>query len=154
MILKFFVAGEAKPQGSTRAFMVGHGTRRRPIITSDNTGLKAWRHRIATEAQRAVDSGDQGLTARAIEQIAVLYSGPVRVTAVFVLPRPKSLPKRVQHHIKKPDLDKLGRALLDGITNIVIHDDSLVVRLELAKCYAADGRGPGVHVQVENANAD
>jgi hypothetical protein len=42
------------------------------------------------------------------------------------------------------DLDKLARALLNGLTKIVFEDDSQVTVLSVGKTYAKDGEGPGV----------
>jgi crossover junction endodeoxyribonuclease RusA len=44
-----------------------------------------------------------------------------------------------------PDLDKLVRAVLDGLTAIAYRDDGQVVRLTAAKQY---GVNPGVWVQM------
>src|SRR5260370_35517082 len=61
-----------------------------------------WREAVRAETQRAMN-GTGPLT------------GPGEVLAAFVLPRPKSLPGRVVHPAKRPDLDKLARARLDGL---------------------------------------
>ena len=52
MTLTFTVAGIAKPQGSAKAFMPKGWTR--PIITSDNKNLKAWRDLVASAASDAI----------------------------------------------------------------------------------------------------
>ena len=133
--ITFFVAGEPAPKGSTRAFVV-HG---RPIITGANRRTKDWEMRIATEAQ--------ALSADCV-------SCPVAVHGWFILPRPKSLPRKVLHHVKKPDLDKLGRALLDGLTGILYVDDSQVVELSLSKHYASAGEPTGVRVMLDHLGAE
>ena len=50
----------------------------------------------------------------------------------------------------RPDLDKLARALLDGITGVVVKDDSLVVDLMVGKRY---GEAPGVVVEIRRWKA-
>jgi Holliday junction resolvase RusA-like endonuclease len=40
------------------------------------------------------------------------------------------------------------RALLDGITGVVVRDDALVVRVDAEKVYADDVYPPGVSVEV------
>lgn len=122
--LYFFVAGVPVPQGSTRAFV----SKGRPIITHSNRNLKDWRQRIATEAQKL------GAPCR---------DGPLMIHMEFAMPRPKSLPKKVHRHIKKPDLDKLVRAVLDGVTGILIKDDSQVFALNATKHYQSN---TGVHI--------
>ena len=53
----------------------------------------------------------------------------------FVFARPKSLPKRVEDHVKKPDLDNLIKAFKDAAKGILWHDDSQVVQMTARKAY-------------------
>jgi hypothetical protein len=41
--------------------------------------------------------------------------------------------------VKKPDVDKLLRALMDGLTRVVWHDDSQVIYVTVNKVYAWEG---------------
>ncbi len=133
-MITFFVAGVPAPQGSTRAFVV----KGRPIITHSNRNTKEWRQRIATEAQAlGVPCTD----------------GPVVVRLTFNMPRPKSLPKKVSYHTKKPDIDKLARAVLDGITGILIRDDSQVWSLSATKTYARAIDPSGVQILLDYSSA-
>jgi crossover junction endodeoxyribonuclease RusA len=134
-MITFTVIGHAQPQGSTRAFNVRG--KRDPVVTSDNPNLKGWRLFVAHEAQRHAGAGP-------------MYGG-VQVTLDFALQRPKSLPKRTSQHLKKPDIDKLARAVLDALTGILYQDDSEVVRLEVTKRYAAPIEAPSVRITVISA---
>lgn len=116
MTVTFFVHGKAEPQGSSRAFMAGG----RPIITSANKNLKDWRTIVQLAAM----------------EHAHMFDGPVEVVLHFHLPRPVSLPKKVTHNVKRPDVDKLARAILDALTGQFFKDDSQVVALEAYKHYA------------------
>lgn len=127
-MISYFVKGLPTPQGSSRAFVVGG----RAVITSANPNLKDWRHLIADASQ---------------EQ-AMMIEGPIKLGVGFVLPRPKSLPKRQMWHIKRPDLDKLIRAVCDALTGIMWHDDSQVVTIEATKSYAANGSHTGVLIEI------
>lgn len=100
---EFFVEGEPIPQGSMKAFVRG----RRAVLVSDNPRLKEWRATIAANAP------------------ALMLEGAVRLDVGFVMPKPKSV-KRLLPHVR-PDLDKLIRALLDGLTGKCFKDDSQVV---------------------------
>ena len=134
--VSFTVAGVPIPQGSSRAFVVGG----RAVVTSSNKNLAQWRQRIATEAQKvAVESGFYSLDKRAYD-----------VHATFYFPRTKSLKKNQTEHIVRPDLDKLIRAINDGITNILIPDDSMINAINVRKLYLAHDSvyGPRVEVQV------
>jgi Holliday junction resolvase RusA-like endonuclease len=52
----------------------------------------------------------------------------------------------------RPDLDKLLRSTLDGLTDAgVWRDDSQVVSISAAKVYAKNGDTPGVIIEVEGA---
>lgn len=134
MALEFTVFGKPQPQGSSRAFVTRGG---RAVVTSDNPNLKDWRQQVGMAAQAA--PGYAG----------ALIEGPVRVSAAFHLSRPKSRPKREQQPDRKPDLDKLARALLDGITGVVIRDDAQVCRLEVTKLYADYETAPRADIRVE-----
>ena len=135
-MISFFVAGEPAPKGSTKSFYTGG----KVITTNANRRTKDWEMRIATEAQRE----GWGST---IQHIPT--GKAVRIVARFLLQRPKSLPKKVVHDVKKPDLDKLIRAVLDGIAGILIEDDSQVVDIRATKQYAQLNEPHGVLIELE-----
>ena len=133
----FFVPGEPITEGSTRAFTSGQ----RVVVTHDRgRELDAWRTRVKRAAQEA--AREAGWEPR--------YDGPVAVTAVFLLPRPKSAKGRLLPHVK-PDLDKLIRAVGDALAPYkqpgVLKDDSRVTVWRTAKEYA-DGYKPGAFIIV------
>jgi Holliday junction resolvase RusA-like endonuclease len=70
------------------------------------------------------------------------------VEAHFLFSRPKSLPKKIRMDTKRPDLDKLIRAVLDGLADILIPDDAQVVSISASKRYAAEGEMPGARIMV------
>lgn len=121
--LYFTAYGIPRPQGSKRH--VGNG---RLIEASD---VKPWRLAIARAVEAAFEaSGD-----------STPFSEPVVVTAKFYLPKPKSV-KRFLPSVA-PDLDKLQRALGDGLsveTPAALLDDSLIVDWHAKKRYAEPGR--------------
>ncbi|MEU9515896.1 RusA family crossover junction endodeoxyribonuclease [Micromonospora sp. NPDC048169] len=122
-----FVPGVPAPQGSKR-----HVGRGRMIESSTVVGL--WRERVAlaVHAERWP-----------------LLTGPVAVDLSFVMPRPKSTPKRrTPPAIKRPDLDKLERAILDALTGIAFVDDAQVVELSANKRLASPSGQPGVWIAV------
>lgn len=69
--------------------------------------------------------------------------GPAIVYLTFILPRPKSLPKKITHHTKKPDLDNLAKAVLDAMQGSFFVSDSQITSLALFKTY---GERPGVEI--------
>lgn len=136
--IHFQVIGQARPQGSTRAFIKGG----RPVITTDTKGLHEWRDAIAWEARQA-------------RRERPMLVGAVSVTATFAIARPKAHlradgePKTSapEHPAKRPDIDKLARAALDALTGVLFADDALVVHLDVWKAYA-DDVDPGVTIHV------
>lgn len=122
------VFGVPIPKGSTRAFVPKGWTR--PIVTSDNAKTKPWQESITQAAIEARGA------APPIEE-------PVSLVVRFYLPRPKTAPKRVCVPAKKPDLDKLLRALKDGLTRGGIYrDDAQVVEIKASKAFAAGHQDP------------
>lgn len=77
---------------------------------------------------------------------------PIRLMCEFQLPYPTSSIRKYQMgwlpHTKKPDVDKLMRALLDALTGIVWKDDSQVCYAMVNKVYAWNGK-PGAEIIID-----
>ena len=131
----FDVYGVPQPKGSAKAFMPRGA--RFPVVTNDNPNTKAWERAIRDAAQ---------------PHAGTLLLGGVNVACCFELPRPKSLPKKVQQHLKKPDIDKLARSVLDALTGILWRDDSQVVSLTVTKQYAAPTNPACLHLLIREAD--
>jgi crossover junction endodeoxyribonuclease RusA len=136
----FAVVGTPEPKGSMRAFVRGG----RAVLTSDNPDLKRWQAAVRASAQRAMTmAGGCHSTVAA------------SVTLDFRLPRPKALPKRRETpHVKRPDVDKLARGVLDALTGVVWADDSQVAALRATKRYAGLNEPPGAVVHVRECHSD
>ena len=119
MTRNFTVLGQPAPKGNLRAVQVG--PKMRLIEKSKRTGT--W-----TDSVRFAASQLDGVWApRPI---------PVSVDIAFFVARPKRLPKNtITPATRKPDIDKLVRAVLDGMTGVLYQDDSQVVSLLAAKSY-------------------
>jgi crossover junction endodeoxyribonuclease RusA len=116
------VFGVPAPQGSKRAFV-----RNGKAVLTESAGAshKAWRIAVA-ETCNAAWTGKATL------------DGPLAVTIKFSMPRPKAAAKR-HWHDRRPDLDKLVRSTLDGITDAgVIADDARIAHLTATKFYTSD----------------
>jgi crossover junction endodeoxyribonuclease RusA len=140
-MITFNVDGVPQPKGSTKAFAAGWrpGSLSRPtvIVTSDNTGLKAWAAQVRAAA--------------IVAQVPKQAEGPVTVGLAFRLPRPDYLRKKKTigtqpPHVKRPDVDKLCRGVLDAISGVGWHDDSQVDSIRATKRYAEPLESPGVTV--------
>lgn len=131
--LALFIPGTPSAKGNIRYLGQRGG---RAILTDATKGLKPWDSRIRTAL--ADDDG----------QPKARFDGAVHVELEFVMPRPLSTPKkRTPAAVKKPDLDKLQRAVLDAISSAgVWRDDSQVVSVMATKRIAEIGETPGLHL--------
>ena len=136
----FTVMGVPVSQGSMKAFVI-KGTNRAVVTHGKTKELMAWRLQIAHQTGKARPEDWQ------------MEDSAIWLEVVFVLPRPKSLPKRVIHDIKRPDLDKLLRALLDAMTGVLYKDDSQVIDIHAVKQYSEPGKATGVIVKVRGESA-
>ena len=110
-MINFFVDGLPVPQGSMKV-MNGR------VIHNKGSELAAWRSAVA-------------LTAR--QHGARPTPDPVKIEMRFFMPRPKTV-KRPEPSVA-PDLDKLIRAVLDGLTAIAYIDDGQVTEIVAQKAY-------------------
>lgn len=142
------VTGIPAPQGSKRAYIIpAKGPRKaRANLVESSSAVKPWRAAVVRDWTAA---GHPTAT------------GAVTVAIDFRLPRPKAhygtgrnagkirAAVRRLWHVKKPDLDKLVRSTLDGLTTAGAYlDDSAVVALSVWKEYVEDGEEPGARVVV------
>lgn len=132
--LDFFVPGIPQPQGSKRGFVTATG---KVNMVESAAGVRPWRSDVKVFASDAM-SGHSLLT------------GPVFLHCDFVMKRPLSTPKTkpTPPATKKPDLDKLLRAIGDALKGTVYAEDSLIVEMVGTKRIAEDGEQPGVHINV------
>lgn len=120
-MINFFVDGLPVPQGSMKVI---NGR----VIHHKGSELAAWRSAIA-------------LTAR--QHGARPSADPIHIEMKFYLPRPKTV-KRPEPSVA-PDLDKMVRACLDGLTAIAYIDDGQVTSIVAQKAY---GERIGVDIRL------
>lgn len=133
-MISFRVLGVPVQQAGTKSVPTRAGRRN---ITEGGKGLEQWRNDVSAAAYAARNG-------------AAPLDGPVAVRMWFRMPRPKSAPKRAYWAAKRPDIDKLVRAVLDSLTVAgVIDDDARVVSLAAYKLLAdPDDPWTGVRVEV------
>lgn len=129
------VEGVPAPQGSKK--YVGHRGGK-PVLLESSAKVRPWRAAVA----------------QAAALFPPLPDGAVSVEIVFRLPRPKSLPKRVTVHTRKPDLDKLARSTLDALSGVLYLDDNRVNELCVRKAYATPEEQPGATICVTVTNQE
>lgn len=128
-VIDFTVFGKPQPAGSKRAFVVNG----KAVITDANKNAKPWKQEVKACAAEAMAGHG-------------LLDGPLGLTAVFYLARPKGHYRTGKHsnEVKpnapvfpsvKPDSTKLVRGLEDACTGIVWRDDAQVVAQTVLKRY-------------------
>ena len=89
---------------------------------------------------------------QALMQNVRIIEGPLFLKAEFHLMRPKSLPKKVTHHVKKPDLDNLVKAVKDALEGIAYNNDSQICREDIGKYYTIDD--PRVIIEINHIEGE
>lgn len=114
-IIKIWVPGTPAPQGNMAA------TRQGKLYYKNSADLDVWRYDIAWRARKAMREA----------KIHQVHLGAVALDISFVMVRPKATPKTraTPAAVRKPDLDKLQRAVLDSLTGHVYQDDSQVTQI-------------------------
>jgi Holliday junction resolvase RusA-like endonuclease len=123
--IEFVAYGQPQTKGSARGFaMKIKGTNKyRAVITNDNKRTKGWEQAVR----------DAAVAAAAGKFYA---DGALTVNILFGLVRPKSVkPSKRPMPCVKPDIDKLARSVLDGMTGAIFSDDAQVCRLTCEKKY-------------------
>jgi Holliday junction resolvase RusA-like endonuclease len=164
--VEFFVEGTPKPQGSKKTF-INHKTGKAVIVEAAGDPLKKWRKRVAEEASvhyfsEPVHSTSEPVhsASEPVHSASEPFTKCVRVSLIFRLKRPKSHYRtgkfsdvlKEEHvatrHGKRPDADKLARAVLDGLTGVVFVDDSQVFDLSVLKTWQKRDEPEGCYIKV------
>lgn len=132
--IHFTVYGKPEPAGSKRH--VGNGR-----IIDSNPKAAEWKQQIADVAGSSMNGAE-------------LLEGPIALTLVFHLTRPKShygkkglRPSAPQHPAVRPDTTKLVRAVEDALTGIIYRDDAQIVQQLCRKDYTEGAAHVDVLIQ-------
>ena len=140
-MLSFTVSGVPMPKGSMKAVSRPGG---KTSLIPDNPKLKAWQHAVASMARWHMRERPP-------------FDVAVTLQVVFFLPRPKShltakgdlrasAPKMPT---RKPDIDKLLRAICDALTMARVYtDDAVITDVAMGKRYASAARAACVDVRL------
>lgn len=127
----FTVYGKAQPAGSKTA---GRRKDGRMFVRDSAKKGKPWRDQVAQVAGESMNGTS-------------LLDGPLSLTVLFVVPRPKGhygargiRPSAPDHPTTRPDITKLLRAVEDACTGIVWRDDAQVVEQHAIKAYGEPAR--------------
>lgn len=141
MAITIIAYGIPAPQGSKK--FVGMAKSGRGIMIESSKKVRPWRQDVKHAALQLREGQPP-------------IAGPVRVSMVFTLPKPKSAPKRRRTYPDRtPDLSKLARSTEDALTDAGIwEDDARVIEYtRLAKVFPGEDpealTSPGVRIVVE-----
>jgi Holliday junction resolvase RusA-like endonuclease len=135
----FRVLGHPVPQSGMKPVSTAAGPR---LVTTGGRDLENWRHSLAAEAAVARVNGRRHL-------------GPVALCVEFRYPMPgaRTAAQRHQDSIPKvtqPDLDKLLRAVCDGMTaGALILDDAQICEIHATKSEWGDS-WTGCDIQIRD----
>ncbi len=137
-VLTFTVPGVARGKGRPRIGKVGPHAR------------------MFTDAQTAAYENLVALAARQALHGAAPFAEPVKVSAIVRIVPAASASKKARAAMlagemppgKKPDLDNVLKAVLDGCNGIAFVDDALIVQIAAVKRYATE---PGVDITIKPA---
>lgn len=134
-MIEITVYGEPAAQGSKRH--VGKG-----VMIEMSKKVKPWREAVKWAALECGAAGKK-------------LDGPLDADLFFTLARPKSAPKRRWAPDTTPDLDKLIRSTLDGLTQAgVIVDDARIVSIVAHKLWPGSDQAlhsPGAIIRITEA---
>jgi Holliday junction resolvase RusA-like endonuclease len=125
--LSFTIPGEARGKGRPRATRFGGGVR------------------LYTDAKTASYEGLIAYAAQAALAGRAPLDGPLVMSVLVRLAPPASASKKARaamlagemHPTKKPDLDNVVKAVLDGCNKVAFGDDAQVCWINAGKVYAA-----------------
>lgn len=144
-MIEFSVTGMPAPQGSKK--FVGKTREGRAILAESSKKVRPWRMDVKAAAE-------------VVRQAHGLLVGPIKVSMVFTLPKPKSAPKtRKTWPDRMPDLSKLIRSTEDAMTDAGLwEDDARVVEFgRMAKVFPGEDRDalptPGVRIRIRPMQA-
>ena len=126
--LSFFISGIPLAQGRPRFRRAG-----KFVQTYDPAKSKSWKESVRWQFIEYMK-----------KEKKEMIDGAIEAEMVFLLPRPKSLPKKVKHHVKKPDMDNLEKSILDALEGIAYKNDSQICKKATQKLY--ETKIPGVSI--------
>ena len=111
--------------------------------------------KVITYTPKATASFENLVRLKADEEFARPLEGPIRLAIRFYMPRPKRLiwktkPMPEIYSDKRPDIDNLAKAVIDGLNSVAFKDDAQVADLHITKKYHAGNGESKTIVIVEN----
>lgn len=149
LTLRIDGAPQPTPRPRSRAVQLPDGTWTARSYMPRGKAYRAW--------IEAVEHASRGARDLAAGHVIASTRRPLQIDATVYLPRPKSrtrkAPQPAEPHDRRPDVDNIGKALLDGLLPL-IGDDNRVWRLTLEKLTAgsSDSLGAVIHISTATDN--
>ncbi len=132
--MKIFIPGEPVAQP-------------RPKVSTKNGFPRAY-----TEQDHPIHAYKQAIRLAYVNAGGEVIEGPVSIRIVCWFERPKGHSKkrrqRPEPKTTKPDLDNVGKAILDALNKIAYNDDGQVYRLTVGKWYVGPYDSIGTVLEV------
>jgi Holliday junction resolvase RusA-like endonuclease len=143
--LSFFIAGTPLAKARPRARVVQpKGGKAWVQFYSDDKSV-AWEDTVGVLAKQQI----MGMTVQGNRDFRLPLEGRTIITLRFNLTKPASYSKSVVHMVKKPDVDNLSKAVLDGLVKArILADDNAITDNYVYKRYVAPGHPEGVEVDL------
>lgn len=141
-LFSFFIQGVPVPKGRPRFGKDQYG---RPRTYSPQETVD-WEIEVGWKAREAVSL----VASSSGPSVRLPFEKRVLSELTFYMPKPKSYARSVVDMTKKPDLDNLSKAVLDGLSKAkIIKDDNIVTDEINRKRYAeVEGVPTGVHISL------
>jgi Holliday junction resolvase RusA-like endonuclease len=108
--------------------------------------------RAYTERDHPIHVYKQAVRLAYVNAGGEVLEGPVSIKIVCLFDRPKSHSKKRRQYTEpkttKPDLDNVGKAILDALNEIAYNDDGQVFMLTVAKWYVGPCDSVGTIIEV------
>ena len=156
LMISFFVPGIPRPGGSKRGLPI---YRHKDYINKDEKEFTG--HVAVIDANKKVRPWMADVKHFAYQKYdGPPLTGPINLTLIFVMPRPKGhhgtgknagklKDSAPYYHTVAPDRTKLTRAVEDALTGVIWKDDAQVCKGNAEKIY---GNKTGVHVIIKTIN--
>ena len=141
----FTVYGTPVPQPRQRHRVIKKGRVAFAVnYTPAKDPVNAWKYAVRIVAQQAMGSGSP-------------LEGPVRMVAMFYLPRPQYLMTAKASdgpiaHTKRCDVDNLLKSVCDALNGVAYRDDAQIWEVKIVKMYHEKNRGPRAEITLEGEN--
>lgn len=132
--ISFTVPGLPRAQKRHRTYMKGKGGKPLPFARNVDPSKQDKANFLAQCRRHAPDAP---------------WTGPLRLTVVFLFPHPKTHYRTGKHsnelrpdapswHTSRPDTDNLCKLVKDALSGVFYRDDAQIAGLVATKCYAGE----------------